>query len=599
MELLAPAKNADCGIEAVNHGADAVYIGAPKFSARASAGNSLQEIERLLQYAQRYNARVYVALNTILKDAELAEAEQIIRQLYEIGADALIVQDMGILELDLPPIPLHASTQTDNRTAEKVQFLEQAGFSQVVLARELSLSQIREISAKTNVTLEFFVHGALCVSYSGQCYISQALAGRSANRGECAQYCRLPYDLLDENGKVLAQNKHLLSLKDLNLSAHLEKLLDAGISSFKIEGRLKDVSYVKNITSFYRQKLDEILETDKRYTRSSSGKTRFFFTPNPEKTFQRGASAYFLNGRDTRLSSHDTPKSIGEKIGKVSFVGQNYFGITGSTSIHNGDGLVFFNTKNELEGFRVNKTENGKIYPAQMPRLPKGTTLYRNSDFEFEKQLAGKTAERRVAVDIILSESENGFSLTFTDEDGNSVSENFLCEKVKATRTDALENIIQQLGKLGNSYFEAQNIKIDVKETPFIPSSALSNWRRRLCELLGNKRIANYRRDVARSVSTAHPYPKTELLYLENVYNKKAREFYTRHGAVSIEPAFEVSQAKNAVLMTCKYCLKHSLKHCPKEHKSNEKGDWFLAHRGQKLRLKFDCVKCEMNVVLS
>ncbi|MDR1699453.1 MAG: U32 family peptidase, partial [Prevotellaceae bacterium] len=537
MELLAPAKNAECGIAAVNHGADAVYIGAPKFSARAGAGNSLQEIERLIQHAHRYNARVYAALNTILKDSELTEAEQIIRQLYEIGADALIVQDMGILELNLPPIPLHASTQTDNRTVEKVQFLEQAGFAQVVLARELSLAQIREISSKTNVALEFFVHGALCVSYSGQCYISQALAGRSANRGECAQYCRLPYDLLDGNGKIIAQNKHFLSLKDLNLSDHLADLLDAGVSSFKIEGRLKDMPYVKNITAFYRQKLDALFETDKRYTRSSSGKTRFFFTPNPEKTFQRGATTYFLNGRDAHLSSHDTPKSISERIGKVSFVGQNYFGSNSATLIHNGDGLVFFNAGNELEGFRVNKVENGKIFPAQKINLSKGTTIYRNSDVEFEKQLAGKSAERRVAVDIVLSEIENGFALTFTDEDGNSVSENFPCQKELATRPDAGQNILQQLGKLGNTYFEARNIKIDTPQTPFIPSSSLANWRRTLCELLEKERITNYPRQLVETRrTTSLQYPKSELSYLENVYNSKARNFYTQHGATVIEP---------------------------------------------------------------
>ncbi len=597
MELLSPAKNADCGIEAVNHGADAVYIGAPKFSARAGASNSLEEIARLIQYAHRYNARVYTALNTILKDSELAEAEKIIHQLYEIGADALIVQDMGILELSLPPIALHASTQTDNRTTEKVRFLEQAGFSQVVLARELSLAQIREISAKTGVALEFFVHGALCVSYSGQCYISEAFASRSANRGECAQFCRLPYDLLNENGKIIAQNKHLLSIKDLNLSAHLEKLLDAGISSFKIEGRLKDVSYVKNITAFYRQKLDMILETDKRYKKSSSGKTRFFFTPNPEKTFQRGATTYFLNGRDAHLSSHDTPKSTGEKLGRVSFVGHNYFGINSTTPVHNGDGLIFFNVANELEGFRVNKTENGKIYPAQKINPAKGTMIYRNSDFEFEKLLAGKTAERKIMIDIRLSESKNGFTLTFTDEDGNCVSENFPCQKEKATRPDAAQNIMQQLGKLGNTYFEARKIDIDVQEMPFIPSSALTNWRRTLCELLKEKRMLPVK-SVEIFKTTSNPYPKTKLSYPENIYNQKARDFYARHGATSIEPAFEEFQPKNAVLMTCKYCLKHSLKSCPKEHKNAEKGDWFLQYRGQKLRLKFDCVKCEMSVLV-
>ncbi len=387
VELLSPAKNATFGIEAINHGADAVYIGAPKFGARSAAGNSMQDIESLINYAHKFNARIYIALNTILKGNELPEAQQLIRNLYNVGADAIIIQDMGILQLDLPPIALHASTQTDNRTVEKVDFLEKAGFSQVVLARELSLEQIKNISSRTSVPLEVFVHGALCVSYSGQCYISQSLGKRSANRGECAQYCRLPYNLIDAEGKTILADKHLLSLKDLNLSNYLTDLIDAGVYSFKIEGRLKDLDYVKNVTAFYRQRLDEILSTSKTKKKSSSGNIFYFFEPNPEKTFHRGSTCYFLHGRtEDTIASFDTPKSTGEYIGKINDVTKNYFTISKnklSPTLHNGDGLCFINKRGEFCGFRLNKVEENRLYPAQMPMIDKNTTVYRNLDYEF------------------------------------------------------------------------------------------------------------------------------------------------------------------------------------------------------------------------
>ncbi|MDR1683077.1 MAG: U32 family peptidase, partial [Candidatus Symbiothrix sp.] len=393
IELLAPAKNAETGIEAINHGADAVYIGAPKFSARAAAGNSIDDIRRLTEYAHLFHAKVYAAFNTILYDNELAEAEKLIWELYRANVDALIIQDMGILNLNLPPIALHASTQTDNRNLEKVQFLEKAGFAQIVLARELSLNEIRTIASQTKANIEVFVHGALCTSFSGQCYISQAISGRSANRGECAQFCRLPYTLSDDKGKILHSNKHLLSLKDLNQSENLEKLLDAGVSALKIEGRLKDTSYVKNITAYYRQKLDAIFERRPEYQAASSGKTTPFFVPNPEKSFNRGFTDYFLFGRKTEIASVDTPKSIGEPIGSVRDVKGNYFTIASSKAIHNGDGLCFFANR-QLIGFRINKVENERIYPVEMHGINKATNLYRNYDHEFEKILSKKSAER-------------------------------------------------------------------------------------------------------------------------------------------------------------------------------------------------------------
>ena len=421
IELLSPAKDLNCGIEAINHGADAVYIGAPKFGARAAAGNTLEDIRALCEYAHLYNARIYVALNTILREEELPEAEQLIRQLYLAGADALIVQDMGITRLNLPPIPLHASTQMDNRTPEKVKFLEAAGFTQVVLARELSLNEICCISEQVSVPLEVFVHGALCVSYSGQCYLSAALSGRSANRGECAQYCRLPYSMVDANGTEIVHNKHLLSLKDMNRSDQLEALLDAGASSFKIEGRLKDVTYVKNITAYYRKKLDAILARRPEYCRASAGKSTYEFEPVAEKSFNRGFTPFFLHERTKDITAFNTPKSLGEPVGTVKELKGNSFTIAGVKQLNNGDGLVFFNSRGELEGFRVNRVEANRVFPLDMPDIKPKTPLYRNFDQVFEKHLAKPSAERKLAVKIEFLDNPFGFTLVMEDETGARV----------------------------------------------------------------------------------------------------------------------------------------------------------------------------------
>lgn len=407
IELLAPARNLECGIEAINHGADAVYIGAPKFGARSAAGNSLADIATLVEYAHLFNVRIYVTVNTILKDSELSETEEMIWQLYNAGVDALIVQDMGITQLNLPPIPLHASTQMDNRTVEKVRFLSNAGFRQVVLARELSLDEIRKIhEACPDVALEVFVHGALCVSYSGQCYVSEACFGRSANRGECAQFCRLPFSMVDEDGKVIVRNKHLLSLKDLNQSSILESLLDAGATSLKIEGRLKDVTYVKNVTAAYRQKLDEIFCRRKEYVRSSSGDTVLDFTPQLEKSFNRGFTHYFLHGRTPDIASFNTPKSLGEEMGTMKEQYKKYVTVSGVKPFHNGDGACFIDEQGCLQGFRINKVEGNKLFPAgAIPRIKPKTPIYRNYDQDFEKLLTRKSAERKIGVDWILSET--------------------------------------------------------------------------------------------------------------------------------------------------------------------------------------------------
>ena len=412
IELLAPAKNLECGIEAINHGADAVYIGAPKFSARAAAGNTLDDIKALAEYAHLYNAKVYVALNTILNDNELRETEALIWQLYNNArVDALIIQDMGITMLNLPPIALHASTQMDNRGADKVKFLEKAGFQQIVLPRELTIDEIHEIAVQVNTPLEVFVHGALCVCYSGQCYLSQALSGRSANKGACAQYCRLPYTLSDAEGEEIMAKKHFLSMKDLNLSENLEELLEAGVSSLKIEGRLKDISYVKNVVAYYRTKLDRIIERHPEYIRSSSGKSSYTFEPNLEKSFNRGFTKYFLHERTNNMWSLDSPKSVGEPIGKITEVTTKYIKINSTKKLHNGDGLCFFNNKKELEGINVNRVEGDNIYPATIPELKKGTYVYRNYDHEFEKLLSKKSADRKIEISIIIKETTFGLEM--------------------------------------------------------------------------------------------------------------------------------------------------------------------------------------------
>ncbi|HNX89038.1 MAG TPA: U32 family peptidase [Paludibacteraceae bacterium] len=599
IELLSPAKNLECGLAAINHGADAVYIGAPMFSARAAAGNNIADIEQLISYAHRYRSKVLVALNTVLTDRQLTEAEKLIHQLYEIGTDALIVQDMGILQLDLPPIELHASTQTDNRTVEKVRFLQDVGFSRVVLARELTLRQIREIHDNTNVELECFIHGALCVSYSGQCYISQAMTGRSANRGECSQYCRLPYQLTDSDGQVLVKNKHLLSLKDLDLSDHLDELIDAGISSFKIEGRLKDADYVKNITAFYRKKLDAILECRKDVRKSSSGTTTFFFEPNPDKSFRRSATDYFLNGRQQNISQPETPKSIGEEIGTVTYISGQFIEIKTEKEIHNGDGLCFLTRDGILKGFRVNRVEGRKVFPAEMPEMDRNTFLYRNHDQEFDKILAGKTSERKIGVNILFSEKPDGFSIQITDEEGLSAISEFVSEKQAANNAErAIQTIESQLTKLGNTIYMARNVDISVNSPWFLPASVLNEWRRQAIELLDEKRREAYVTGKRRPANSEAAFPEKKLTYLGNVTNERAREFYLQHGVEEVMPGFEVQAEPGVPLMFCRHCIKYSLGWCPKEgYKATFKEPLYISYKDQQFQLEFDCRKCQMLVL--
>ena len=597
--MLAPAKNLECGIAAIDHGADAVYIGAPKFGARAAAVNSLEDIAALVEYAHLYNARIYVTVNTILKDEELQETEKMIWALFRAGVDALIVQDMGITGLNLPPIPLHASTQMDNRTVEKVRFLADAGFRQVVLARELSLREISKIhEACPDVPLEIFVHGALCVSYSGQCYVSQACFGRSANRGECAQFCRLPFSLVDAEGRVIVKDKHLLSLKDLNQSDELEALLDAGASSFKIEGRLKDVSYVKNVTAAYRRKLDAIFARRKEYARASSGSCRYAFNPQLDKSFSRGFTHYYLHGRTKDVFSFDTPKSLGEEMGTMKEARGNYLTVAGLKSFNNGDGVCYIDEQGRLQGFRINRVEGNKLYPQEMPRIKPRTVLYRNFDQEFEKILARKSSERRIAVSVRLTDTPFGFALTLTDEDDNSVTLSLAREKEPA-RTPQEENLKTQLAKFGNTPFEAVRIDIDFAGNWFLPASVLADFRRQAVEKLISARRINYRRELFVLKPTAHAFPQSTLTYLGNVMNAQAVSFYTGHGVASIAPAFERAPAEKAVLMFCKHCLRYSMGWCPvhqRERSPYREPYYLVSTDGKRFRLEFDCKNCQMKV---
>lgn len=595
IELLSPAKTAEIGIEAIRHGADAVYIGAPKFGARSAASNTIEELQTLIDYAHLFHAKVYITFNTILKDEELAEAEQLIKRLYEIGVDALIVQDMAIFEMDLPPIAIHASTQTDNRTLEKVKFFESIGCSQVVLARESSLEQIKNISSNTNVALEAFVHGALCVSYSGQCYASQALCGRSANRGNCAQICRLPFDLQDSEGHSFGKY-HWLSLKDLDLSASLEEMIEAGISSFKIEGRLKDADYVKNITAYYRQKLDDILKKHSSWHRTSDGYCNYTFVPNVCKTFHRDATDYFYHGRHNGIVSLYTPKSTGEFIGTVIYSDSKSMSLDTKVVLHNGDGLCYLDDKNQFQGFRVNRVEGKMLFPAESLVLKKGTQVYRNADIEYERILSKPSAIRKIPIKIALRDN------ILSASDGvNNATVIISQEKIIAQKPQD-ENIRFQLSKLGDTIYESSDIEIN--SNWFFPSSILSDARRRMVIELNKLRIETHPKTQAFIKKNDVQFPKTELDYTGNVYNHLAEAFYKRHGVFSLQRAFEQNAQQNLTLMFCKHCIKYTLGACLNHPnpdvpmlKTPLQEPLHLIYKNYYLRLQFDCKNCEMHVI--
>ncbi len=612
LELLSPARDTAIAREAILHGADAVYIGGPGFGARHNAGNSLRDIAELVPFAHRYGAKVFITLNTILHDDELEPAQKLIGDLYQAGVDALIVQDMGVLEMDIPPIELHASTQCDIRSVEKAKFLSDVGFSQIVLARELNLEQIRAIHQATDATIEFFIHGALCVAYSGQCNISHAQTGRSANRGDCSQACRLPYTLKDDQGRVVAYEKHLLSMKDNDQTANLAALIDAGVRSFKIEGRYKDMSYVKNITAHYRQMLDAIIDDRPELARASAGRTEHFFIPSTDKTFHRGSTDYFVNARKIDIGAFDSPKFVGLPVGEVLKVGKDHLDVEVTEPLANGDGLNVL-VKREVVGFRVNVAEKTaenryRVFPNEMPDALKTLrphhALNRNLDHNWQQALLKTSSERRIGVDIELGGWQEQLVLTLTSEDGVSVTHTLDGQFDEANNAEkALDNLKDGLAKLGQTRYYAQKIDINLPGALFVPNSLLNQLRRETVEILEEARLASYQRGSRKAVATPAPvYPETHLSFLANVYNHKAREFYHRYGVQLIDAAYEAHEEKGEVpVMITKHCLRFAFNLCPKQAKGNIKS-WRatpmqLVHGDEVLTLRFDCRPCEMHVI--
>lgn len=602
LELLAPAKNLECGIAAIDHGADAVYIGADHFGARAAAGNSTDDIARLCSYAHQFGARVYVTVNTIVYDNEIDSVRRLLKRIGEAGADAILVQDMALVSMlsDIG-LEMHASTQTDNRTADKVEWLRGLGFKRVVLARELSVDEIAEIHAKhPDVELEVFVHGALCVSYSGQCYASQYCFQRSANRGECAQFCRLKFDLVDAEGKVIEHDRHLLSLKDMCQIDNLERLAEAGAVSFKIEGRLKDVAYVKNVTAAYSRRLDEIVAAHPdKYRRASFGRVDYGFDPDLRKTFNRGYTTYFADGRQPDIFSPDTPKALGEYVGKVKEVKRQCLTVSGVASFANGDGLCFINADRQLEGFRVNRAEGNRLYPSSMPRnLRQGVALYRNNDQQFERLLSRPSAVRRLSLTMSLSATESGFALDVATEDGRKARVEAKAEHTVAQKPQH-ENIVRQLSKLGTTIYDCTNITIPDDFPWFVPSSLLAQMRRDACAEVSEHSLTSKNPSplTSNSLSPLNYKNPSRPPYLLNASNTLAVEFYRQLGVEA--SAFE-TQKKHGVgekLMQCRFCLRHALGYCV--NKGGRKPQWkeplFLRlPDGRKFQLQFNCKRCEM-----
>jgi len=602
LELLAPAKDKECGIAAIDCGADAVYIGASKFGARENAGNDLEDIAELVEYAHKYWAKVYVTVNTLLYNSEIPAALDLISKLHEIKIDGLVIQDTGLLECDLPPIPIIASTQMHNNTPERIKFLERVGIKRAILARELTLPEIKAIRKQTSIELEFFIHGAICVCYSGQCYLSYALGGRSGNRGQCAQPCRKLYDLLDAEGRIVAGKRHLLSIQDLNLSSHISDLVDAGIRSFKIEGRLKDRSYVSNIVAFYREKIDDVLAS-RKLSKASSGTSISDFVPDPNKTFNRGYTTYFLNGRNEKIGSTKTPKMVGEPIGKVSFADGRCASIDTSIALHPGDGICYFNSNGELKGTVINAVNGTVITPDKIQGIRPGVMIYRNHDHEFLANLAKTRTCRTISISMKLSDIDGGFALTAKDEDGNVAEITHLCEKVKAEKPDqALENIRKQLAKTGGSIFECSGVRIETREAPFMPMSVLNSIRREVLEKLVILRDQSRPIDEASIVKNNFPFPEKQLYYRGNVLNDMAEEFYKRHGVESIERGAESGlNLRGRKVMTTRYCIKHQLGLCTKHGSSSRIAEplTLIDEERNRLELRFDCARCEMEVYLS
>ena len=595
LELLAPAKNLACGMAAIDHGADAVYIGASRFGARSAAGNSINDIRQLCEYARPFGVKVYVTVNTILYDDEIDDTRQLLHDLQEIGVDAILVQDMAVLKLMEEysfTSHLHASTQTDNRTPEKVRWLRDLGFSRVVLARELSVEEIAEIHREVpDVELEVFVHGALCVSYSGLCYASQYCFGRSANRGECAQFCRMKFSLVDSEGREVEHDRYLLSLKDMNQSDHLLELIEAGATSFKIEGRLKDIGYVKNVTAAYSQRLNEIIKRyPDKYCRSSRGECRYTFTPDLRKTFNRGYTTYFLHGRQPDIASFDTPKAIGEYVGTVKELRGDSFNVAGVANFANGDGLCFINADRQLEGFRANRVQGNRIWPYRMPReLRPGMPLYRNSDQEQERILSKPSAERKIPIRLSLRAVDDGFELSAENHKIHFSADHILAQKPPH------ENIIRQLSKLGDTIYSCSEVDIPDDFNYFIPNSILSEMRRSLVEKLvshGDGSFVTFR-DITKEPSPCDT-PSYPYTYLYNISNRLSQQFY---GAKDLS-AYEL-KGGNGPIMQCRHCIRYALGYCVKH--GGQRPTWkeplsLVLGDGRRFRLEFDCKNCQMNV---
>ncbi|MBD8474758.1 U32 family peptidase [Pseudomonas sp. CFBP 8770] len=621
LELLSPARDVAIAREAILHGADAIYIGGPSFGARHNASNELSDIAELVTFARRYHARVFTTLNTILHDNELEPARKLIHQLYDAGVDALIVQDLGVMELDIPPIELHASTQTDIRTLARARFLDQAGFSQLVLARELDLSEIRAIAAETDAAIEFFIHGALCVAFSGQCNISHAHTGRSANRGDCSQACRLPYTLKDDQGRVVAYEKHLLSMKDNNQSANIRALVEAGVRSFKIEGRYKDMGYVKNITAYYRQRLDDVLEDRPDLARASSGRTAHFFVPDPDKTFHRGSTDYFVSERKIDIGAFDSPTFTGLPVGLVEKVGKRDMLVVSEQPLSNGDGLNVL-VKREVVGFRANIAElksefeedghkryRYRVEPNEMPaglfQLRPNHPLNRNLDHNWQQALQKTSAERRVGLAWLAQLTEQRLQLTAISEEGVRVDVTLEGPFGPANKPEqALEQLHDLLGQLGTTQYHATAIELDAPQAFFIPNSQLKALRREAIEALTAARVQAHPRGSRKAETTPPPvYPESHLSFLANVYNQKARDFYLRHGVELIDAAYEAHEELGEVpVMITKHCLRFSFNLCPKQAKGvtgvkTKVAPMQLIHGDEVLTLKFDCKPCEMHVI--
>ena len=640
IELLSPAKNLEVGIAAINHGADAVYIGGPSFGAREKVGNSIEDIEALCKHAALFDAKVYVTMNTLLYDSELEDARKLAYDCWNAGVDALIVQDMALLNMDMPPIALHASTQCHNIEAEKVKFLEDVGFSQVVLARELSIEQIKDIKSKTTVPLEYFVHGALCVSYSGQCYLSHVIGGRSANRGACAQPCRLSWNLENAEGKRLISNRHLLSLRDLNNSKNIEELIDAGITSFKIEGRLKDVDYVKNVTAYYRNKIDEVIAKRDDLCRSSRGESNPSFYPAPEKSFSRGFTDYFIHGRQKYIDAPYSPKSMGEYLGTIEKVKNKSITIKTGKELHNGDGLCFLDRENNLLGFNVNAVDksqqDNKSTRQQGVRLQtissntdismatrfkiEGSKIFRNHDNVWEKELEKSHGNRKQKISLRFSDTENGFALSakLYNTDSEYITTNISIEKEVAINTEkALDNIKSKLSQWGDTEFFVEEIDVDFEDYKttrpqdyksettayFIRASVLGEMKKDLVEKLKSHLIEKHRneRDTrktdATGVTSLPVYPKESLTYLGNVINEKSREFYKKHGVEIIEDGLEKLRSNDElVVMTTKHCVRYANNICSKEIGKPASSLYLVNDKGR-FRLDFDCRNCCMKVI--